>query len=407
MSTSAVADEEVVSITATEATVAGSSVAATEAEEDAETASFTQTNNNEVKVCKITKEDSLDISIAGASATTNKTDEEEEEEYAAPMHLHALRTPAKLKGAVRSRSSSRSRPGSRRNSVSPPRGGGGHPGGELIIGGGGGSGGLSPSMSVESSLDGISHGSGAGDVIDPDILLDKLGFRDLDPNATQEELQELLRKHISSNSSLPTLNERMSEETMDDVHAFQDLQFVSKSSKASSSNSGDELDNEDNGNPDKKGGDRRKVMKKDQGVSSSSGMGSTTYLMNTLDDVIEEGDEDDFGASEEKDVLLDIPDNIHPGGGAAQGGSSKRSSSKRDTMNSTCAVANASSISLDDDEEEDAEVEVPTSIMKELEISEDKRKLKHRDTSMAVAASDIDYLEADEQDGLEADLEDR
>ena len=107
---------EDVSITATEASVAGSSVAATEAEEDASFAPpMVDDKGNKVV---LTKEESLDISIA-----TGKEEEDGEQdngEYTAPMHLHALRTPAKLKGA-RSRSSSRSRSGSRRNSVSPGR----------------------------------------------------------------------------------------------------------------------------------------------------------------------------------------------------------------------------------------------------------------------------------------------
>ena len=369
-----------VSITATEATVAGSSVAVTEAEEDA--ASFAQSTasaagcGNEGKVI-VTKSESLDISIAG----TNKEDEEEEEdgEYTAPMHLHALRTPAKLKGA-RSRSSSRSRPGSRRNSVSPPR----RVGGELSIP----SGGISPSVSVESSLDGVSHTS--GDIIDPDILLDKLGFRDLDPNVTTEELQELLRKHISSNSSLPTLNERMSEETMDDSHAFQDLQYVKKSSggKKKEDGSGDDESVEK---------DRIGSWAKERGLSSSAVMDSSNYVMGALDEVIEEEGEDDLGASD-NNIVLEIPDGMVR----------VKSKSKRSTMNSATAIGEcgASSLDGDDDDEEDAEVDVPTAVMNELEVSDGRRMFKQLESSMAVAGSEPDYLEADEQDGLEADLSD-
>ena len=200
---------EDVSITATESTVAGSSVAATEAEEDA--ASYAAPIGDTAERAVLTKEKSVtDINIADDDE--DDIDTNEEEEYAAPMHLHALRTPAKLRGArSRSSSRSRSRPGSRRNSASPPRSGGGSGTGkgELLISGAASS---PPSASVESSLDGAgnqhSHASTGGDVIcDPDILLDKLGFRDLDPDVTQEELQELLRKHVTSNSSLPTLNE--------------------------------------------------------------------------------------------------------------------------------------------------------------------------------------------------------
>jgi hypothetical protein len=206
------------SIVATDASVAGSSVAVTEVEEDImcsttrnlSIGSFAVADNKQVI---LTKESSLDLSICNEKSEGD--DEANCEENLAPMHLHALRSPAKLKGAhPRSRSSSRSRPGSRRNSPQPL--------GSLV----GTT--ISPSPSVGSSLDGsgmVEH------IVDPDLLLDKLGLRDLDPNATHDEIQELLRKHISSNNGLPTLNERLSEDSLDDVHAFQDL--VSSSPKVS------------------------------------------------------------------------------------------------------------------------------------------------------------------------------
>mmetsp|Transcript_10833 Transcript_10833/g.17869 ORF Transcript_10833/g.17869 Transcript_10833/m.17869 type:complete len:324 (+) Transcript_10833:166-1137(+) len=192
---------------ATDASVAGSSVAVTEVEEDIMCSSArSSAADNNTKVL-LTKVSSLDLSIDNQ---TNE-DEDDQEEDLPPMHLHALRSPAKLKGAPRSRSSSRSRPSSRKNSKSPqPRVMASNLVGTTI----------SPSVSVGSSLD----GSGAGEhVIDPDLLLDKLGLRDLDANASHDEIQEMLKKHISSNNGLPTLNERLSEETLDDVHAFQDL----------------------------------------------------------------------------------------------------------------------------------------------------------------------------------------
>ena len=193
---------------ATDASVAGSSVAVTEVEEDIMCSSArSSAADNNTKVL-LTKVSSLDLSIENQ---TNEDEEEDQEEDLPPMHLHALRSPAKLKGAPRSRSSSRSRPSSRKNSKSPqPRVMASNLVGTTI----------SPSVSVGSSLD----GSGTGEhVIDPDLLLDKLGLRDLDANASHDEIQEMLKKHISSNNGLPTLNERLSEETLDDVHAFQDL----------------------------------------------------------------------------------------------------------------------------------------------------------------------------------------
>mmetsp|Transcript_5886 Transcript_5886/g.12069 ORF Transcript_5886/g.12069 Transcript_5886/m.12069 type:complete len:268 (-) Transcript_5886:19-822(-) len=107
----------------------------------------------------------------------------------------------------------------------------------------------------------------------PDILLDKLGFRDLDPNVSQAEMQEMLMKHLSSNSSLPTLNERMSEETMEDVHAFQDLVFVKKSSDGS--------------------GASAKKMKKRVSPVKGPGVGVAAATGAEEDALLEEGDEEE------------------------------------------------------------------------------------------------------------------
>jgi hypothetical protein len=56
------------------------------------------------------------------------------------------------------------------------------------------------------------------DVIDPDILTDKLGLSELDSERSHSQSQALSQ----SIGNLATLNERMSEETLDDVHAFSD-----------------------------------------------------------------------------------------------------------------------------------------------------------------------------------------
>jgi len=371
---------EDLSVTATEATVAGSSVALTEAEEDA--ASFGQQAETNKGKCVLTKESSVKgIKIANEDADDDK---DHDEEYAAPMHLHALRTPARLKGAARSRSSSRSRPGSkpgsRRSSPSPTRtkvvGGG-----ELILGGIN----LSPSQSVESSLDGNGeipspHSSLGGDSFDPDILLDKLGFLDLDANATKEDLRELLKKHLSS-SKLATLNERMREETMDDVHAFQDLKPAKKSK--------DEADGDFKISNEKLADIRGILSKRGSkgGLSSSAVMGSALSLLNTLDEGVEEGDD------EEDEVILEIPEGIE-----VMSGGGKRKGRKSNLSTTTIGAASST-----DDDDDDAEIEVPTSVMKQLEVSEGKRKLKHYNTSVTQSGGVVNYLEDDEQDGLEAD----
>lgn len=207
------------SIAATDASVAGSSVAVTEVEEDilcsTRNLSIGSSAGIDNKKVIFTKESNLDLSICNEQ--NEEEDEARFEEDLAPMHLHALKSPARLKGDpkaahARSRSSSRSRPGSRKNSPQPRA--------SNLVGTT-----ISPSHSVGSSLD----GSGVENVLDPDLLLDKLGLRDLDANATHDEIQELLKKHISSNNGLPTLNERLSEDTLDDVHAFQDLVISKKS----------------------------------------------------------------------------------------------------------------------------------------------------------------------------------
>mmetsp|Transcript_3960 Transcript_3960/g.6241 ORF Transcript_3960/g.6241 Transcript_3960/m.6241 type:complete len:389 (-) Transcript_3960:348-1514(-) len=377
---------EDISITATDATVAGSSLAVTEAEEDA--ASFAQSaggdeDNADEDKFVLTKESSVKgIKIANFEEDDDDDDDDEkesDEEYAAPMHLHALRTPARLKGAPRSRSSSRSRPGSRRNSISPPRKVVG--GGELIVGGFN----LSPSPSVESSLDGnlatgtpssphSSRSSLCGDsFVDPDILLDKLGMKDLDPNVTQAELQELLKRHISS-SGLPTLNERMSEETLDDVHAFQDLKFVKKS--------GSKEESDVDSTPEKASADMRELLRKGN-LSSSAIAGNMSYLLNTLDEGEEDGDDED--------IVWKIPEEVV----------TEEKKSHRQSNISMMAVT--SETSFDDEDEEGAAVDVPTSVMEELNLCQDRRRLKNRDSTMAAAPSNVDYLEDDEQDGLEAD----
>jgi len=267
------------SITATDASAAGSSVAVTEVEEDILCSSAYSAAADDTKKIVLTKDSSLDLSICNQK--DEDEDDDENEEDVAPMHLHALRSPAKLKGAPRSRSSSRSRPGSRNSSRknSPqPRGQVPLSSTNLVVGTT-----VSPSASVSSSLDGS---TGVGEhVIDPDLLLDKLGLRDLDANASHDEIQEMLKKHISSNNGLPTLNERLSEETLDDVHAFQDLVASKKggSSSSSSSSSGNDGGNNSPG----------KALRASQGPSSR-------ILEVALDALTEEDEDDDLVEQSER-----------------------------------------------------------------------------------------------------------
>jgi hypothetical protein len=54
--------------------------------------------------------------------------------------------------------------------------------------------------------------------VDSDILTDRLGLSELDKKQQHDNAQALHQ----TNSSLAPVNERMSEETLDDVHAFSD-----------------------------------------------------------------------------------------------------------------------------------------------------------------------------------------
>mmetsp|Transcript_27646 Transcript_27646/g.77468 ORF Transcript_27646/g.77468 Transcript_27646/m.77468 type:complete len:268 (+) Transcript_27646:605-1408(+) len=69
------------------------------------------------------------------------------------------------------------------------------------------------------NYDGGSSISSLDEGIDPDILTDKMGFLELDLKQQQESAQNL----NASFSNLPPVTERMSEETLDDCHAFCDV----------------------------------------------------------------------------------------------------------------------------------------------------------------------------------------
>lgn len=70
------------------------------------------------------------------------------------------------------------------------------------------------------TYDGNSSISSIDDLaVDTDILTDKLGLEELDLERSQSESQLLVEK----TSALPSVNERLSEETMEDSHAFTDV----------------------------------------------------------------------------------------------------------------------------------------------------------------------------------------
>ena len=123
---------------------------------------------------------------------------------AAPLHFHAMRIPARLQGLPSSQHNiRRSRSSSRSRSMPTSRDG-------------------SPSGASRTSTDSLS-----GSLVDSDILLDRLGL---------EELERPVPNEIdSSQPPLPCVNERMSEESLDDCHAFSDLAMPSVKVERSSS----------------------------------------------------------------------------------------------------------------------------------------------------------------------------
>jgi len=171
-----------------------------------------------------------------------KDDEGQDDLEAAPLHLHTLREPALLKGTpghyrARSRSGSRSRTSSRDVSPSPmthasSTGGESHRRKSSGLSGLGtpaesipGSAAPTVAATAASSVSGTA--SDAGSDIDPDILLDRLGFdSDLEPPAPHEVARGDLALGSTwghSSQPMPSLNERMTEDSLEDAGAFSDL----------------------------------------------------------------------------------------------------------------------------------------------------------------------------------------
>ena len=234
-----------------------------------------------------------------------------------------------------------------------------------------------------------------GDAIDPDILLDMSGLRDLDAAASQENMRENLKKHVSS-SSLGTLNERMTDQALDDACAFQHVRPATASR--------DELDGEGGGSVDRASADRRKALRESP-QSSRSLLAAMPCALNTLDEGEEGADDDgaggegtgDAGAVEGGGVLLSQMSMI-----------SRRGAAKENSREfSTKALAAPGSNDELEEEEEDASVDVPTDVMQELKLANTRRNSGHSSynaSSAALAGMGADFLEPDEMDGLDADL---
>lgn len=68
-------------------------------------------------------------------------------------------------------------------------------------------------------------------MMDQDILYDRQGFVELDLSESQRKLHN--SREFSNSKSLPPVNERLSEDTLEDVHAFSDVVRSSNASRVS------------------------------------------------------------------------------------------------------------------------------------------------------------------------------
>lgn len=174
--------------------------------------------NNQTKLQSVLPDDESVLSEASDVAVTTDIIEDPN---TAPMHLHALRRPARLTGSAplvknnsmekldqiptprgrRSRSASRPRSSGRLSNNSS----------------------RSTSPVTLSSMENTTNVSIRDAYLDPDILTDKLGFIDLDPPLPHEIRCGPLGDKTSG--GLTPVNERLSEETLEDCHAFTDLGY--------------------------------------------------------------------------------------------------------------------------------------------------------------------------------------
>lgn len=222
--------------------------------------------------------DITDVAIANPAADYGQGFYEVDDMNAAPGHLHALSriSDARLRGLPRHNSDGKlagggsSDGGSRRRSrstngrtsgrrsanssrsSSPLRRSGRSAG--ASVGGGGETG--SKAGSSLYSLPNTNRGAAVGDasstaystigghsvasgqlssldgIYDPDVLLDRLGFIDLDPPLPHEircgplAAPGALDGKSNNSGGLTPVNERLSEETLDDCHAFNDLVMI-------------------------------------------------------------------------------------------------------------------------------------------------------------------------------------
>ena len=204
----------------------------------------------------------------------------------------------------RSRSRSRSRPSSRSTSRDPsPSSIGIHT--VPSLGGVANTGSTTPSGGYGGDASSIES---PAIIVDADILLDRLGIEELEcPGfvdsgnsgihsglgaATERGGGIIGSSTCGGHSSLPSVNERMSEESMDDCHAFTDLKNVIRQSGLGTSNNCSVMNMGVGINNNMSSSGVEPSKSRDGSVTGGSILGDASCLLETLEEFEEEGSSD-------------------------------------------------------------------------------------------------------------------
>lgn len=225
--------------------------------------------------------------------TTSLEEEEVEDKAiadavtASPLHMHVA-LGAVLPGKplpihnLSSRSSSRSRTSLRSHSRSP-----------------------SPQQQqqqqqVQVQVPSSTASSTSMEFLDEDILTDKMGMLELESQPCH--VKPLLEQQ---GKKLPSVNERMSEESLDDVHAFSDLRNVIRQIKNHNSNNNNNNNNNGSGNSlEKESGNSGTISSASSDGARSIGGSSYVdqgHLLETLLEFEEDDDEEEEDTTDDDD----------------------------------------------------------------------------------------------------------
>ena len=187
---------------------------------DKVTTTTTSTDTSSVKAVRSDDEKSLENFDLGG-------DVPDIPDFTPPLRIHATRVPERLAGSASNLNippSLQIQGGQLRRRKSDP----------AVLSSRSGS--RSPLGHMQ-NFDGGSSISSLEEVIDPDILTDKMGMLELD----LREQQLSARNLNNSISNLPPLTERMSEEALEDCHAFLDIKREGQHSRGNSITTGGEV----------------------------------------------------------------------------------------------------------------------------------------------------------------------